>query len=257
MNPEYARVYRQLYERHWWWRAREAWLASRLLAWIGASEQRGSDRRRVLDVGCGDRLAFGLLSRWGEVYGVESDRSLLSLESLADPRLYVGEFGPDLPFPGPFDLITAMDVIEHIPDERPALKQMAGLLSDGGLLFINVPARMSLWTRHDEVNRHYRRYSQQELGARLAEAGLEVLESVGCFWFTVPLKWIQARLERHWIQSEESPTLPRVPATAINRTLILLCRLEQLVYLIFRSGFGSSLFVVARKSPAGPELKPQ
>ncbi len=254
MNPEYGRIYRSLYERHWWWRARESWLVLRLRHWIPEGVAAG---RKVLDVGCGDRLSFGVLSKWGEVQGVEADRELLSAESLADPRLHVGAFVTGVAVQGPFDLITALDVIEHMEDDRPALSLMHGLLRDGGILIVHVPARMSLWTRHDDANYHYRRYSEVELSTRVKEAGFEVLELVGCFWFTVPLKWLQSKLERMGVGSAESAALPNIPPEPINWLLIQICRLEQAFYPVFKSYFGSSLCLVARKSPTRPQLKPQ
>lgn len=251
MNPEYARIYRSLYERHWWWRAREAWLIGRLHQWVGEGDQVDGKRRRILDVGCGDRLSFGLLSRWGLVHGVEPDLGLLSQESLADPLLHAGPLGADLPFRGPFDLITALDVIEHMKDERPALRQMHELLADGATLILHVPARMSLWTRHDTANHHYRRYAPAELRDRVREAGFDVVELIGCFWFTVPLKWMQARLERAFTGPDASAALPGIPPPLINGLLIRLCRIEQTLYPILKSTFGSSLYLVARKPPTG------
>src|SRR5690349_11137166 len=74
--PEYARSYRRLWERHWWWRSREAFV----LRWIERLHDR-SPRRRILDVGCGDGLFFEQLEQFGAVEGLEPDPSLID-----DPR---------------------------------------------------------------------------------------------------------------------------------------------------------------------------
>ncbi|HYT94425.1 MAG TPA: class I SAM-dependent methyltransferase, partial [Gemmataceae bacterium] len=76
MNPEYAAAYRNLYERHWWWRAREAMLVREIEV-----HQPVGGWGKVLDVGCGDGLFFDELARFGEVWGVESDESLVPAHS--------------------------------------------------------------------------------------------------------------------------------------------------------------------------------
>ena len=62
MQAEYARRYRTLWERHWWWRSRESLLLDR----IGRLARR-STIRRILDAGCGARPSFDRLSRFGGV----------------------------------------------------------------------------------------------------------------------------------------------------------------------------------------------
>ena len=73
MDPEYGALYRELYERHWWWRAREAVILDEL-----SRLRPAGDWGRILDVGCGDGLFFPRLSELGEVVGVEPEAALLS-----------------------------------------------------------------------------------------------------------------------------------------------------------------------------------
>src|SRR5262249_1578172 len=136
MDREYAAGYARLYREHWWWRAR---------APIGVATRRGlplPPGAAILDVGCGDALSFGALSAFGEVRGIEVDEALLSPAGPHRGRISTRPLGDPL-YDGPawrFDLITALDVVEHIDDDRAAVAAMAGLLRPGGHLVGTLPA---------------------------------------------------------------------------------------------------------------------
>jgi SAM-dependent methyltransferase len=83
-----------------------------------------------------------------------------------------------MPFDAPrFDLITCHDVLEHIEDDRGALLELRRVARPGGVLLITVPAYPRLWSSHDELNRHCRRYTRPELLSRAAEAGWQPLRT--------------------------------------------------------------------------------
>ena len=73
-----------------------------------------------------------------------------------------------------FDLVTMLDVLEHIPDDAGALAEAMRVLRPGGLLMLAVPAYRFLWGAQDEVSRHVRRYTVPELGARMKAANFAV-----------------------------------------------------------------------------------
>lgn len=132
-------------------------------------------RCRILDVGCGDGLFFPKLRAFGSVDGIEVDQSLLSPDNPDRPRIRTALLGSseyaDWAAPGgTFDLITALDVIEHIEDDRHAVRCMLDMLRPGGALLLTVPALMCLWDRHDEINHHFRRYTRASLGALIESA---------------------------------------------------------------------------------------
>ena len=70
-----------------------------------------------------------------------------------------------------FDLVTCLDVIEHTPDDRRTLRELRRVTRPGGTHVVTVPAYQALWSAHDVVNGHYRRYRRPELRAAAQEAG--------------------------------------------------------------------------------------
>lgn len=245
MQAYYARSYRALWEGHWWWRSREAFL----LGWLDRlHKESGGSPWRSLDVGCGDGLFFEGLSRYGDVEGLEADPTLVRDPRWRD-RITVGTLGPGYD-PGPvFDVATMLDVLEHIPDDLAALRSVRAALRPGGRLLLTVPALGWLWSRHDEVNEHQRRYHRPGLAGALRASGFEV-QAVRYFfaWTVGPL------LLRRWL----SPAGGRktgvdyaveVPPAPLNRALMLVSRAEHAAGRLVRWPLGSSLLAVARKAP--------
>jgi SAM-dependent methyltransferase len=129
----------------------------------------------ILDVGCGTGTMLGHLARFGHAQGVDADAEAIRFcrERGLDEVRHVAP-GP-LPFAdASFDLVTALDVVEHIDDDAAAVAEMARVLRPGGLALTTVPAFPSLWGRQDEIAHHKRRYRAAGLRALVAGAGLEV-----------------------------------------------------------------------------------
>jgi SAM-dependent methyltransferase len=156
-------------DRHWWYRGRRRIVLDELARVPSA---RGG---RALDAGCGSGRLLDDLARLAAVSGLE-----LSEESVAVARArghadVVAGAVEALPWPDEtFELVTCLDVIEHTPDDRVTLRELRRVLRPGGHLLVTVPAYQALWSRHDVVNRHYRRYNRRMLRAAAGEAGLTV-----------------------------------------------------------------------------------
>lgn len=163
-------------EHHWWYRGRRRVIRAeldRLALPAGA---------RILDAGCGSgRTLVELADYGGEVCGIElsSDAAELArARGLGDVQ--VGRL-EELPWEdGAFDLITCLDVIEHVPDDVTALVELRRVARPGGWLLVTVPAYQALWSRHDEANHHYRRYSRSMLRTAARSAGWQI-ERVSSF----------------------------------------------------------------------------
>ena len=156
-------------EHHWWYRGRRRVIRAELdrLPLPAAA--------RVLDAGCGSGRTMQELVDYGEVSGIELNTDAAALarnRALGDVR--VGRL-EELPWEDQtFDLITCLDVIEHVPDDTAALSELHRVCRTGGWLLVTVPAYQALWSRHDEANHHYRRYSRAALRAAAASAGWQL-----------------------------------------------------------------------------------
>ena len=156
-------------EHHWWYRGRRRIIRAeldRLPLPAGA---------RVLDAGCGSGRTLQDLRVYGDVSGIEL--SPLAAERARERKLgevCVGRV-ESLPWDdASFDLITCLDVLEHTPDDRVALQELRRVTKPGGWLLLTVPAYPALWSTHDEVNHHYRRYTRRVLRRAAADADWRV-----------------------------------------------------------------------------------
>ena len=154
---------------HWWYRARRDILRD----YLGRYGALPKDAR-ILEIGCGTGHNLPMLAAFGSVEAIEIDPAARAIasERLGRP---VGE-APLPALPGvernAYDLVAVLDVVEHIEDDVAALAAMRSLLKPGGKILIAVPAHQWLWSAHDVVNHHHRRYSKATLRAAIAAAGL-------------------------------------------------------------------------------------
>lgn len=175
MQAEAYILMAQVENEHWWWRGRRAVLRSVL----GRYAPESGAGRTVLEVGCGSGGNLPMLSLYGTLCAVELDdgaRTQAVQRGLA--RVEKGWLPDGLPFDGErFDLIAALDVLEHIDDDRGSLRALRERLSPNGLLLLTVPAYMWLWSSQDEFSHHRRRYTRSQCVSLVRDSGLEVLYS--------------------------------------------------------------------------------
>ena len=241
MDTGYGARYRELFERHWWWRARERVILDALRA-----HRPAAGWRAVLDVGCGDGLFFDALSRLEGggvtlVEGVEPAAALVSPDGPHRERIHVVPFDERFRPGRRYSLVLMLDVLEHLEDPAAALRHALDLLEPDGVFLATVPAFMALWTRHDELNHHFTRYDRKSFCALAAAGGLRIAE---CRYF---FRWTAvAKLATRAVESlvPGAPASPSIPPTAINRSLYGLSRMEEWLAGALPVPFGSSLLVV-------------
>ncbi len=155
---------------HWWYRARRDILADYLTRYAALPAH-----AQILEIGCGTGHNLPMLATFGDVDAIEIDPAA---REIASERL--GKPVGAAPLPaltgvrrGHYDLIAVLDVVEHIEDDVAALAAMRECLAPGGKILIAVPAHQWMWSAHDTVNHHHRRYSKATLKSAIERAGLK------------------------------------------------------------------------------------
>lgn len=238
MDADYAGHYRELYERHWWWRAREDLILDTLR---GLRSTWGS----ILDVGCGDGLFFEKLQKLGEVEGIEMDPTGVTPGGPWRDRIQVRPFDEGFQPARRYSLVLLLDVLEHFRDPLRCLKRALDLLEPHGTLLITVPAFRVLWTSHDDLNHHHTRYTRKSLAALGRQAGARIEHSRYFFQWTAPFK-LAAHVKEKFVPV--TPTVPRIPPNWLNRCFYRFSRIEQKTFARLPVPFGSSLLAVAVKA---------
>lgn len=239
MDSDYALHYRELYRSHWWWRARE-----RLILSTVEEIRRDGNKGAILDIGCGDGLLFDRLSQFGEVEGVETDPSLVSDDGPWRGKIHVSPFNHAFQSKRRYSLILMLDVLEHWDDPKSCLTHALDLLEPDGALLLTVPAFPCLWTSHDDLNRHFRRYTKNSLIQLMSEVGMSRFVCRYFFIWVFPVKL----LHHYWENLVgANPTVPTVPARWLNEAFFRLSILEQKLLANPSIPLGASLIAVGRK----------
>jgi len=230
-------------ESHWWYVGRRRIIESfvtRICRELQTSEP------RILDVGCGTGANLKMLAAFGAAEGV--DISQQALEFCRERGLNNVRFGEAeaLPYDAEsFDVVTALDVIEHLDDDRAGLREINRVLRPGGYVLLFVPAFMFLWGVQDDVSNHRRRYDRADSIAKVKSAGFEI-ENAGYanFTFFFPVLIIRSLMRWFGIRTE---TEYGINLPTLNPPLAQLFAAER--FVLKRGGFpfGVSIICLARK----------
>ncbi len=162
----------QIEETHWWFTGRKRIIAGFVERICNGFEKRSP---HILDVGCGTGANLEMLAQFGQAEGVDVSPDALSFcraRGLQNVRQGEAE---NLPYAdASFDLVTGLDVVEHLDDDIAGLKEMRRVLRPGGRALLFVPAFMFLWGVQDDVSHHRRRYTLKQLKRAANAAGFEV-----------------------------------------------------------------------------------
>jgi SAM-dependent methyltransferase len=211
MDRDYELQTHRAEDRHWWYRGRRN-VIERVIA-----DLRLPARARILDAGCGSGRNMVELARHGTVAGVElSDTSVDIARARGAGEVVAGSV-LEMPFDGDsFDLSVCLDVIEHLEDDLGALRELRRVLAPGGSLLVTVPAYQWLWSGHDEVNHHHRRYTRRSLQRVAEQAGWEQVRTTYFNSLLLPVAIVLRVLDRFSRKTTESSLDLWVPPEPLN-----------------------------------------
>jgi len=245
-------ILRRVEESHWWFVGRRRIIRSFLerlcrdLKVARVEQGGGGPALNILDVGCGTGANLEVLSQFGEAAGVDVSGEALSFcqeRGLTNVKQGAAE---TLPYEADsFDLVTGLDVVEHLDGDLAGLKEMRRVLRRGGYALLFVPAFMFLWGVQDDVSNHRRRYTLKELKRVVREAGFEVKRATYVnltFFAPILLGRLFMRATRLRPESENNLTIG-----FLNGVLGKLLGAESVLLRHLNFPFGVSIICVARR----------
>ena len=244
-------AYREMVETqrtHWWFAVRRRFLES----WVGIGD-RFPPGCRILEVGAGTGANLDTLRAFGGVTALEPDAFACDYISrhfdVETVQATLPEGAAGL---GCYDLIVALDVLEHIDDGLGALRSIHGMLKEQGTVIVTVPAFRFLWSAHDEKLHHRRRYRSSELASRMEAAGFRMVHrsyfNFLLFPAVLPVRLLD-RLCRGVGRAGSGNLHP-----LLNRLLAGVFGLEVFLSRFVRFPFGLSLVAVGKQTGARPSM---
>ena len=241
-------------EKTYWWhqtRIRFAWAFLQPL---------GLQHARILDLGCGTGAflkAIGAQLKAAEVVGLDASPSaLLYLQQLGIQSVGANLDSVQTVRANGFDLVTAMDVVEHLEDPKQLISTANVNLCPGGHLLLSVPAHPFMFSDWDRMLNHFRRFTRKSLLPLVADGGFRVRRISYAFFIPFFCALAMRKMKKPSIDSAE---FPRVPPW-LNRLLLIEGRMEAAWLRYFPFFTGLSLYLLAQKteSPAiGPAICPE
>jgi SAM-dependent methyltransferase len=244
MEKEFEKKYHDVETDHWWFKSRRKYLIDLL--------KDAPKDSKILDIGCSSGIFLKDLEALGfkteNLYGVDiSDKAIQNCRSNGIQNAFVMD-AQNITLNDAFDIIIASDCLEHLEDDRKALKNWNSLLKIGGIMYVFVPAFMSLWSYHDTINMHYRRYTKSGLKSKLLEEDL-VIEKASYWNFSlfVPVYFFR-KLNAAFNKNEKGKADISIGNSFINSLLLQLIIFENKLLRVFNFPFGVSAFCIAKRS---------
>jgi SAM-dependent methyltransferase len=229
------------------------WFVARNELIVGLANRFFPNAKRYLEIGCGNGAVLAALAAsrsWERIVGSDlHPAGLKQARKRLPPKVELIQMNAStIPAVNAFDLTGAFDVLEHVADDKAALRGLRRATAMGGGTIIAVPQHPSLWSRADEVGHHQRRYRRGELEAKLRGNGFDVLFSSSFTAILLPLMAVN-RLKARMVPGAVDSDIKRELALGprLNGVLTTILRAEvRLTLAGVRWPFGGSRVVAAR-----------
>lgn len=246
MDKEYELKYHKLEKDYWWFRARRDIIFKLLL------QLKVNYYSKIMDLGCAGGHLIYFLEKKGfrNISGIDISKEAIKKCRENSLRKTFVRNCVDTKFKDEeFDVLIASDILEHIKADSNALREWNRILKKDGILIIFVPAFGFLWSKHDDVNCHYRRYSLKKLVDDLKENKFDI--SKASYWnfsLFVPIAFIRIFQNFTSKTSKDSGNQLFKISNKINNAFLYLLKFEnRLLEKSLIYPFGVSVFAVGKK----------
>lgn len=240
---EYQKLYN--FENFYWWHVGRKQIIQSLLQEISLK-----NNSRILDAGCGTGGNMKILARFGNVIGIDNSPEAIKFckkrcfENIQLKNIENTGFSDNS-----FDLIVALDILEHLENDVEALKEFHRILKEDGYILISVPAYQFLWSEHDAAVHHKRRYSMKEINKCLLKANFQITKKTFAISFIAPAVFIYRIIQKIYSKSKKQKNSDYVILPVLlNNFFIFLLRIEAFLLKYMNFPFGISIMCIARKN---------
>jgi 2-polyprenyl-3-methyl-5-hydroxy-6-metoxy-1,4-benzoquinol methylase len=247
MKTDFERKYHSVEEKHWWFVGRREIILKLI-------KQKFPQRKdiKILEIGCsgGPLLSLLLSQGYSQVAGIDNSKKAITLcEERGLKNVFFMEGTAPHFDSEQFDVIIASDVLEHIQNGKRAVKAWQRIVKKGGIIICFVPALRILWSKHDEDNKHYKRYTKKNLEYLFAENNSFTIVRSSYWNIALFLPILFFRFFMRLLASKSSASQLRHGNNFINILLIQLLRIENtLLSMGINYPIGVSVFVIAQKA---------
>lgn len=239
-------LYREMFElesSHWWFVARREIVLAHINQFLPSKKG-----NQILDVGCGTGAFLEYLEHFGVVHGLDASSTAIQFcHQRGKHRVQKGNLPDSIPFnEESFNLITTLDVLEHIDDDFLSIKKIYRLLKRKGVFLCTVPAFPFLWSGHDNIHHHFRRYFMKGLKEKLMGAGFKIIKISYYNIFLFPIIAL-IRLARKTNPKLQYASDAQMPPFILNSCLKHLLVSEKYLLKYINLPFGVSMIAVCEK----------
>ena len=223
-------------KNHWWFKGRREILNSII-------KINFKKRLTILDFGSGSGTNIDILSKYGTVYIYEKNKKMklyLKKKYYNSKKVMVVNNFKKIKY----DLIIAADVIEHIKNDKKAIKEIGGALKKNGKILITVPAFQLLFSKKDEQLKHFRRYNINTLKILIKNFKTIKLTYFNFFLF-IPLSFVIIILKAFKVDFIDYAE--KTPNKFINKIFYFIFRMEKMLINFINFPFGLSILFLGQK----------
>ena len=191
MNPEEYDNMARVEREHWFYTGKRS-----IARWAIRTFAAARDDATLLDCGAGTGCFALEMTATHQVSVLDDHAESLTLlrEKFSESQVHEGS-ASKMPLPdASVDVITLLDVLEHVEDDVAAVAEIHRVLKPGGVLVLTVPAMMQLWSNWDEVLHHFRRYHRAGLRSMFTSENWTVEHIKYMNTMVFPLVWLARKL---------------------------------------------------------------